>query len=359
MKNKIAIWSPLRYANYGDDLQAIVFALYIQSIGFQVKLYQLEKSLSDEFKLESSDTLDELCKDVKLCIIAGGALLTPFSVIKRYLNRSAFEYEMDFKELNKAMRKYNTKFCAISIGGDGKLRKPTKYYSKHRINFFSSRNFLNGTVRLKGDANQMRKFNKNFVYYPDCLLQTPKFLKLNDSRKSNNKIKIGLNLKKGKYLSKSLLNDIFQYARNNNDIEFYFTTTHMEYTGINYEYIPQKETDNIKICKYKSPTQLLEFISSIDLFITSKLHLGITGLTVGTPFISYRGPGKAQSFLKAIKGEWAIADNNITFAELSQNYFSKTKEELFQMYDYNKLDEMISNSYNQFLFCKKVIEDHA
>ncbi len=359
MKNKIAIWAPLRYTNYGDDLQAIVFAKYIQSLGYEVILYQLDEELSKEFNLTSVDTVDELCNDVKLCIIAGGALLTPFHLIKRILNKSAAEYETDFKNLNLAIQKYKTKFCAISMGGDGELRDPKKYYSKHRINFFKSPNFIEGTVRLKGDVEQMKKFGKNFIYIPDCLLQTPKFLKLDIPSSKNKVTKIGLNFKKGKYLSQELLKSIVNYTENNSDIKFYFTTTHMEKAGINYEFLPHETSKNIEICKYKSPKQLLEFISGLDLLVTSKLHLGITGLTVGTPFLSYRGPGKAKSFLEAIGGKWAITDNSITFEELKSNFFSKTKKELFEQFDIEKLNEMKLKSYNQFLFCKEIIEKYS
>lgn len=31
MKKTISIWAPLRYANVGDDMQAIAFATYIKN----------------------------------------------------------------------------------------------------------------------------------------------------------------------------------------------------------------------------------------------------------------------------------------------------------------------------------------
>jgi len=115
IKNKIVIWSPLRYTNYGDDLQAIVFALYIKSLGWGVKLFQLDENLSSLYNVEIAPNVDELCKDVNLCIIAGGGLLTPLLLPKRILVKGYAEYEQDFKNLNTAIKKYNTKFCAISI----------------------------------------------------------------------------------------------------------------------------------------------------------------------------------------------------------------------------------------------------
>ena len=110
-KKIVAIWAPLRYANVGDDMQAIAFAMYIRELGYDVKLYQLDEELAQLYNLKSVSTVDELCQDVNLVIIAGGALLTPFKWYKRILNKAAREYEADFKNLFMATKKFpNVKF---------------------------------------------------------------------------------------------------------------------------------------------------------------------------------------------------------------------------------------------------------
>ena len=130
----ISIWAPLRYANYGDDMQAIAFAQLIKAMGYDVKIFQLEESLAKAYDLKVAQSVNELCKDVNLVIIAGGALLTPFKWYKRLLNRAAREYEADFKDLYYATLKYpRVKFCAISFGGDGKVKKPETWFSHWRI----------------------------------------------------------------------------------------------------------------------------------------------------------------------------------------------------------------------------------
>ncbi|MEO6328439.1 MAG: hypothetical protein ABIO55_05885, partial [Ginsengibacter sp.] len=245
---KIAVWGNNRYSNYGDDLQTLVFALHIKNMGHKPIVFQLEKEIADKFGLEVADNLDELFQDVHLCIIAGGALLTPFNFVRRMLQKAAIEYEADFRNLTLAIKKYpEVKVCAISIGGDGETRQPEKYYSRHRISFFSSPQFLDGTVRLTGDIEQMKKFGKNFKFIPDCLLSVNKFVKPIVVGKNSTDApitKIGFNFKKGKYLSKSFLDGLFSYAEKNKDIVFYFITTHLEKTGINYEYTPAEETEN-------------------------------------------------------------------------------------------------------------------
>lgn len=360
MSKTIAIWAPLRYANVGDDMQAIAFATYIKKMGYDVKLYQLDEELAQLYNLRSVPSVDELCQNVNLVIIAGGALLTPFKWYKRILNKAAREYEADFKDLFQATKKYpNVKFCAISMGGDGKVKKPETWYSHWRIDFFRSSAFLNGTVRLSGDVEQMRyAFGKNFVYHADMLFRTPDFFEY-DLLPETDKIRVCLQFKKGRYLDKNLLSDIYKYAAENNDIEFHFITTHMPKIGLTYQYIPPKASKNIFIDTYKSPRQLLGILASCDITMTSMLHVGLMGLTVKTPFISYRGPGKTKSFLKSIGGDWAILPDKISFEELRSQFLIKKKEKLFEQYNRQVIVEMIEDSKKQYDFCKSIVGKYA
>ncbi len=358
---KVAIWSSLKFTNYGDDLQALAYAIFLKNEGYDVKLFQLDKGLADMYGVETVQTIDELCKDVKLCIIAGGGLLSPFDPIRRRLNSAYAEWELMFKELYRATVQYGTKFCAISMGGDGKEHSPILMYGKWRRKFFSSDSFLDGAVRLEGDVAQMKKFNKNFQFYPDMLFKSPDFFETQPLPPTD-KIRVGLNFKKNrnyKYLDKKLLNDILEYANTHNDIEFHFTTTHMDYAGLNYQYYPEHETENLKIDKYTSPKQLLGVLESCDVFVTSMLHLGLTGLTKGTPFLSYRGPGKAKSFLRSIGGEWAILDDNISFTDLLDNYLTQKKDCLYNKYNVQSIKNMIEGSSKNYDFCKQVVEKYA
>jgi len=356
----VAIWSSLKFTNYGDDLQALAYAKVIKSMGYHVKLYQLHPSFAKMYDVETVDTIDELCKDVNLCIIAGGGLLSPFNILRRVLNSAYSEWELMFKDLYYATEKYGTKFCAISMGGDGKLHNPKLYYGKWRNKFFAHPNFLNGAVRLQGDVEQMKRcFNKDFKWFPDMLLLATKFFKP-VMLQPTTKYRVGFNLKKNwTYLDKQFVADVLDYAATHDDIEFHFTTTHLEEVGLHYQYFPEKESKNIFIDKYTSPQQLFGVLSSVDIFVTSMLHLGLTGLCNSTPFLSYRGPGKAKSFLHSIDGDWAIVDDHISFKEMRDTFFSKSKNELISKYNMAKLEEMKVSSNQNYEFCKKIVEKYA
>ncbi len=337
-------------------MQAIAFAKHIQKQGYEVKLFQLDEELAKLYQLESVSTVNELCKDVNLVVIAGGALLTPFKWYKRILNKAAREYETDFKNLFLATNKYpNVKFCAISMGGDGQVKKPETWFSRWRIKFFRSPAFVDGTVRLVGDVVQMKQaFGKNFIYHADMLFRTPDFFEPKPLPPTN-KIRVCLQLKKGRYLDKQLLADIHRYAEEHDDMEFHFITTHMLKIGLTYQYMPNKTSKNIFLDAYKSPNQLLGVLASCDIIMTSMLHVGLMGLTVKTPFVSYRGPGKTKSFLKSIGGEWAILPENISFDELRMKVFTKKKDDLFAQYNIKVINDMINDSLNQYDFCKNTV----
>lgn len=361
MNNKIvSIWAPLRYANVGDDMQAIAFAHHIKSLGYNVKLFQLDDDLAELYGMESAKSVDELCSGVKLVIIAGGALLTPFRWYKRILNKAAREYEADFKDLYKATLKYkDVKFCAISMGGDGQVKKPETWYSHWRIDFFRSDAFLNGTVRLAGDVLQMKQaFGKDFVYHADMLFGTPDYFEY-DLLPKTDKVRVCLQFKKGRYLDKKLLSNIYKYAEEHDDLEFHFITTHMPKIGLTYQYMPEKLSKNIFCDAYQSPRQLLGVLASCDVIMTSMLHVGLMGLTVNTPFLSYRGPGKTKSFLKSIGGDWAILPESISFAELREKILMQKKQDLYARYDNDAIRKMMEDSKNQYEFCTKIVEKFA
>ena len=86
------------------------------------------------------------------------------------------------------------------------------------------------------------------------------------------------------------------------------------------------------------------------------LHVGLMGLTVNTPFVSYRGPGKTKSFLKSIGGDWAILPENISFEELCQQVLTKKKKDLFARYNQQAISEMVEDSLNQYEFCSDVVK---
>lgn len=355
VQKTIAIWAPLKYANYGDDLQAIILGKFILDNGYGVKIFQLEKSLAEKYNLISVDNVRDLISGSFLCVIAGGSFLMPIDPIKRWLHPNYREIENSYGHLFAACKKYGCQLLPISIGGDGYVHKPFWEIPIKRFRLLKSDLFMNGTVRLKGDLDMMKRLGKDFKFYPDMLLQAGNIFnipELNDD--DNKKLKVGLNLKRGKYLDEKLVQEIISYSQTNSDMDFYFIKSHMDKVGIDYEYLPKWCYENIHIVKYENPEQMLYLLSILHCVISSKLHIGLTAVSVGTPFLSYRGQGKTKAFLKSIGGEWAILNDNVSFKDI-MNILRERKRTLYEQYNNMLIVCMTNASLEHFSYCLKVI----
>ncbi len=284
--------------------------------------------------------------------------MVPLSPARQILSSSYRRYELDFVEMVHVMKKYpDIKICPLSIGGDGERHWPLWYYGVGRYRLFHSKQFINGSVRLEGDVSQMRRMGREMKYYPDMLFRSTDYFEPEMLPKST-KYRVGFNLKKN-CLDENIINAIFKYAEEHDDIEFHFTTTHMDKANLHYQYIPDKESKNIFIDKYTSPNQLLGVLGSMDVFITSMLHVGLTGLTMGTPCLSYRGPGKTKAFLHSIGGDWAILNDDITFEDLRGKFFSQSRGQLFNKFDVGALERFKAESGKHYDLCSEIVNKYA
>ena len=353
-KRKIAIWTTLQFNNYGDDLQAIALAIDLKNNGNVPIVYCLNERLANLFHIETTTDIDYLLRDAKVCLIAGGGQLIKLNILKRHLHKAYSNWEKMFKPLVQTVEKYNVKCWVVSIGGSGELVNPRCFFGYWRRKFFGMQQMAGGTVRLPIDAKQMEIFDKSCPYYPDMLFRvldyfTPQKLP------SSSKIRVGLNFKKGKYLSESLIANLLDYAQKNNDIEFHFLTTHTIGAGLDYQYLPPIESPNLIIDRYDNPNQLLGVLASMDVVVSSMLHIGLTSLTLGTPFVSYRGPGKTKSFLQSVEANWAILDDEISFDQLLTRYIKIGKQKLYAKYNLVSLEKCIKDSQMHFDAYKKYL----
>jgi hypothetical protein len=112
---------------------------------------------------------------------------------------------------------------------------------------------------------------------------------------------------------------------------------------------------------YETPSQLIRFVADMDVFVASKLHLGLVGLLVGTPFISYRGMGKARTFIRSIGGDDAVLGDEVSFGSLvvPGGLLRQPKDELMKLFDHDALRKMVNGSWGQFEFCTRIVEQYA
>ena len=356
---KVAIWGSYCYGNYGDDVMALLFAKVLKNLDVTPYVYRLDKSLADKYSVKTTNSLDELFQDARFCIIGGGGLLTGRTQKRNTKkNKSSFdlvaEKNNDFHNLHLMSSNYNCPVFPISVGGDG--RGADTPLASSVSEFWQGFNCKISTVRLKEDIALVNELGKEAIYYPDVLWTTSDFWNIPLSSKSNDKIHVGINI------PKSLKNSVLAFSikaitKIRKDIVFHFIRTMLPNSPRDYELLPNINSSYIKHHVYKDPQSTLEFLNSLDLIVSSKLHVGLTALSLGIPFISFNGAGKTQTFLKSVNADFAIysSQERLKLLKLISNpekiIQAKTK------FDFATMEELKKSSRGHLDFVQKLVNE--
>ena len=109
---------------------------------------------------------------------------------------------------------------------------------------------------------------------------------------------------------------------------------------------------------YTDPQSTLEFLASLDLVVSYKLHLGLTALALGVPFYSLGGSGKAKAFLSNIDADFAIwspIDKRFkigAFLSKPQNILQAKKK-----FNFTIIDKLTKNSRGHLEFLGKLVKN--
>jgi polysaccharide pyruvyl transferase WcaK-like protein len=184
------------------------------------------------------------------------------------------------------------------------------------------------------------------------LLSTPHHFPKVD-KKINNKKKVGINLvgKEGEDFAQ-ILEDNYS-----DQFDFYFINTHLAGYGHNYEVQASRGTSS-SFQHNHDFTRTFQFLASLDLLISSKLHLGLTALTFNTPFICFEGKNKTESFLSAVSRRKLYfkgrdSQELVEFIQSGEafNYQDNVNTDV--------LSESCSSSMDHFSFLKDIFQEYS
>lgn len=286
---KVAIWGSYNHGNYGDDVMAVMFAKSLQQQGVQPCVYRIDKAIAQEHGFQTVNSLDELLQNTSFSIIGGGS----------WLEKRAFggDYEDEFAAFHQALKRHNCPCYGMSIGGDFSMNMEDMQ-EKERLRMLQSPFFCGASVRLKTDAEMLQKANKIVNYAPDIVLATSSFFPVKTEQETPKRVRIALNLHTSHRRVYNTINRII--SRFYHNYEFYYVQTHLPNFENKYEYQVEKETKNLKNFRYQDINSFTQFVSSVDLMITFKLHPGVTALSYGVPFYLLGGYDKTLAFLKSV-----------------------------------------------------------
>ncbi len=290
MSSSIVVWGSYQWGNFGDDLMAVMTALYLKEHGFNPIVYRLNNVLAAKYKINTTVNLKKAIRCSVAIVIGGGNFLGSVSLI-----------DDDWIELEHCLSCYKVPLHVLSIGGDGHIGSPHLCPSAYRI--LSSEKVLSGTVRLKTDIDLFKQINvsiSDLRFYHDMVLTTPMFFNVQESSKKNDYCVLNLPQSVGvKVVDKmTALSDLGIGPA------VHFASTHLEalknesIVNIRYEFQSKNDSHNIK---YSDIESFLKALLSGSFVGSSKLHLGVTAMSYGLPFISIGGAGKTIAYLKQLE----------------------------------------------------------
>src|SRR5690606_6636257 len=91
----------------------------------------------------------------------------------------------------------------------------------------------------------------------------------------------------------------------------------------------------------------INFLAESKTIVSSKLHIGVTGLAMGTPFLSHQGPDKAKEFLKIYRLADFILDD-------PRSGIERLKD--IDIYPIDRIQSIIPESYNHFNYLDALLQ---
>lgn len=296
---KIALWGSYSEGNFGDDLMALAFARTCIDQGATVSGFCVPESFA-RHGIAKADTLTELLRQADLCVIGGGEFLFRSAPLKRLLRSYFRRFEVSCADLADAVERATVPLAAVSVGGDGTTH--FQRLSRDRRRLFGSRHLISATVRLPSDLQTLSRLGNRAAYFPDALLATPLLFPFRNegARKT---LRVGLNLHRS--LGISFVERLREHLKGRADVELVAIRSHSERSGHDYELAAADVDGAIEEHRYLDPIDTSRFLSSLDVVVSSKLHVGVVALAYGARFISFGGKPKARSFVATIgEGEY-------------------------------------------------------
>ena len=283
---KIALYGFYKHGNFGDEVMCIMIARTLKSLGFRPTVYQLPGYCAIPEQLDTADTLESLLDGAVACVLGGGGLLISAG---GNVFPALLEQDQDLERLTPICQARSIPVWGVSIGGTGTGRFSKLYPGLARL--LGSGTVRGMTLRLVQDAPLLDAFNIPSAHYFDIVFLAPDFWPARQSTPVRNVIvthqiaraPFGRRLVQFLDMSGPSLYGL---------VPRHLGLTHVE-TGRDDATALVGRRD--RQVPYKDIQEFADLLSASRVIVSSKLHLGIFGMSYGAVFFSYYGKEKTRA----------------------------------------------------------------
>lgn len=275
----VGLFGYYRRGNFGDDLMAYLMARYLHSIGLAVVIYGSTDLFHDIYGFETEEDLDSFVERVDTVVVGGGGALIP----RIGQSSPANDFSSEMGRVIDLCESKGIRIYGISVGGNGLPLHEIHPRSRRRL--VESAAFL--TLRNPQDLALLASTNTPGAFHHDIVWTTPRYLQSPSSpRPTRWRIGVNLYLSSRSALGLSARAALHAIVRMRRDCEFFFIDVHRHASGVRSATSVSPPHENCSHVRFSELQADIAFIRSLDLVITSKLHLGVVALSFGVPTIS-------------------------------------------------------------------------
>ena len=287
----VGIWGWFQTGNYGDELMALYVAEAYRQMGVDCLVFGLRPELAERYSLESTDEVDEFFSRIAFCVFAEGGCLVD-------AGDSGNEKGERYSGLAAAARRHGVAVYPFSIGGNGQeVAQPKGGLGE----LWGDGTFRETVVRLPGDVGLIESFGGEAACVPDMLWEASGVLGCGApiGRKPGETLRVGVN-----FLRRLVPGDFCEWVESAvpAGVEVHWLAVHTE-RFVRGEIRPDEESGRVKIFRHQDPVELLRFLGTLDVVVSSKLHVGLTGISQGATFLSCCGRPKTHAQLRELEGD--------------------------------------------------------
>ena len=287
-RKKIALFGWYMYGNFGDDVMAVMLSRVIKAEGFHPVVYKLPRYLAESEGIERADTIEALLDGAAACVLGGGGLL----VSGDHPAFTAFlTLDDEFRRIARICSDSAIPVWGVSIGGTGGGCAARLYPGLATL--LASGVIRGVTLRLQGDKPLLDAFDIPSQHFPDIVFLAPDFWP-SASTTGRRKVLVTNNLGDS-FAGRTLVGFLNRCGPRVLGLAARDVGT-QHASVVDGDYQPTGRRRFL----YEDIQGLADLLSDAKAIVSSKLHLGIFGMTYGALFFSYDGKAKTIAQLQEL-----------------------------------------------------------
>ncbi len=360
---KVAIWGSYGYGNYGDDLMAIQFARCLKTLGTHPVVFRLDSALATAYGIETTPSVVELLRGASFAVFGGGPVLSDGPHGRGRLVEAYREKKKEYEDFRAALVGFRCPLYLLSVGSNfsaGSQNRPAPF----REAVLTSGLCRLATVRIEDDIEAFYNgYGIRSRHFPDVNLNAGSIWSPTaKGRHKWAKAHVGLNLPHLYCRIVPVLRLTALICR----IQYTFIQTIRPAAGrevLMSEVLPERSSPLIGKHIYKDPADVLSIIASMDMVVSHKLHLGVSALAIGVPFLSIAKSAKNHAFFESInasEASWAnCPERNKKLALLRLITYRKRIRQFANNFNFEEVERQRELSRGHLECLRVIVASHA